>query len=70
MNSFRSYYKLGSTSYLELGKRVYQRITESDCVRRMPQPWRIIFSSPCSPFSYFSPLSSATFRFRICWTTC
>ena len=31
MVSFRSYFKLGSVSYLELGKRVFQKINEADC---------------------------------------
>ena len=31
MLSFRSYFKLGSVSYLELGKRVFQKINEADC---------------------------------------
>jgi membrane protein len=31
MFSLRSYFKLGSVSYLELGKRVYQKINEADC---------------------------------------
>jgi membrane protein len=31
MFSFRSYFKLGSVSYLELGKRVFQKINEADC---------------------------------------
>jgi len=31
MFSFRSYFKLGSVSYLELGKRVLQKISEADC---------------------------------------
>jgi membrane protein len=31
MFSFRSYFKLGSVSYLELAKRVYQKIDEADC---------------------------------------
>ena len=29
MFSFRSYFKLGSTSYLELGKRVYLSLSNS-----------------------------------------
>lgn len=31
MFSFRGYFKLGSISYLELGKRVYRKINEADC---------------------------------------
>jgi len=31
MFSFRSYFKLGSISYQELGKRIYQKVNESDC---------------------------------------
>ena len=31
MFSFRSYFKLGSVGYLELGKRVLQKINEADC---------------------------------------
>ena len=31
MFSFRGYFKLGSISYLELGKRVVQKISEADC---------------------------------------
>lgn len=31
MFSIRSYFKLGSISYLELGKRVYQKVNEADC---------------------------------------
>ena len=31
MFSFRGYFKLGSTGYLELGKRVLQRVKEADC---------------------------------------
>lgn len=31
MFSIRRYYKLGSISYLELGKRVYQKVVEGDC---------------------------------------
>jgi membrane protein len=29
--SFRRYFKLGSTSYLELGKRVYRKVVDDDC---------------------------------------
>jgi membrane protein len=31
MFSFRRYFKLGSISYLELGKRVYAKVVQSDC---------------------------------------
>ena len=31
MFSFRGYFKLGSTSYQELGKRVVRKIGEADC---------------------------------------
>jgi len=31
MFSFRSYFKLGSVSYLELGKRVLQKVSDADC---------------------------------------
>lgn len=31
MFSLRKYFKLGSTGYLELGKRVYRKIVEDDC---------------------------------------
>jgi len=31
MFSFRGYFKLGSISYLELGKRVYHKVNEADC---------------------------------------
>jgi len=31
MFSFRGYFKLGSVGYLELGKRVYQKVNEADC---------------------------------------
>jgi membrane protein len=31
MFSIRKYFKLGSVSYLDLGKRVYQKVNEADC---------------------------------------